>query len=111
MGDIYCPTCGEPWDAYHLRHDAIWETILADDEEKCSALSRKGTPLTDEVREALAEEGWEFPRSARSVLSFVRCPACPNVPIGTEKAELRQTLSELLGEDEDALQAELEDLS
>jgi hypothetical protein len=27
--DVHCTTCGEPWDAYHLRHDAIFETGLS----------------------------------------------------------------------------------
>ena len=22
--DVHCTTCGEPWDVYHLRHDAIY---------------------------------------------------------------------------------------
>jgi hypothetical protein len=22
--DITCRKCGEPWDAYHLRHDVVW---------------------------------------------------------------------------------------
>ncbi len=24
--DVHCSTCGEPWDVYHLWHDAIFET-------------------------------------------------------------------------------------
>lgn len=24
--DVHCSTGGEPWDVYHLRHDAIYET-------------------------------------------------------------------------------------
>ena len=27
--DVHCSTCGEPWDVYHLRHDAIYETGLS----------------------------------------------------------------------------------
>jgi hypothetical protein len=27
--DVHCTTCGEPWDVYHLRHDAIYETDLS----------------------------------------------------------------------------------
>lgn len=26
--DVHCSTCREPWDTYHLWHDAIWETGL-----------------------------------------------------------------------------------
>ena len=27
--DVHCTTCGEPWDVYHLWHDAIFETGLS----------------------------------------------------------------------------------
>src|SRR6266540_3927582 len=27
--DVHCSTCGEPWDVYHLRHEAIFETDLS----------------------------------------------------------------------------------
>ena len=27
--DVHCSTCGEPWDVYHLWHDAIFETGLS----------------------------------------------------------------------------------
>jgi hypothetical protein len=26
--DVHCSSCGEPWDVYHLRHEAIFETAL-----------------------------------------------------------------------------------
>jgi hypothetical protein len=32
--DVHCTTCGEPWDVYHLRHDAIFETDLSHTEAK-----------------------------------------------------------------------------
>ena len=32
--DVHCTTCGEPWDVYHLRHDAIFETDLDHAEAK-----------------------------------------------------------------------------
>ena len=32
--DVLCTTCGEPWDVYHLRHDAIHETDLDHAEAK-----------------------------------------------------------------------------
>lgn len=36
--DVHCSTCGEPWDIYHLRHEAIFETDLdqAEAEAWCS---------------------------------------------------------------------------
>ena len=30
--DVHCSTCGEPWDTYHLWHDAIWDTGLSEGE-------------------------------------------------------------------------------
>lgn len=27
--DIQCPTCGEPWDSHHIRHDEPHEWNLA----------------------------------------------------------------------------------
>jgi len=27
--DIECPTCGEPWDSYHMRHDGPYEWGLS----------------------------------------------------------------------------------
>jgi hypothetical protein len=43
--DVYCSTCGEPWDVYHLRHDAIFETDLSPAEaEAWRSLSRHERP-------------------------------------------------------------------
>jgi len=40
--DVHCSTCGEPWDVYHLRHDAIFETDLSHEEaEAWRTLSAK----------------------------------------------------------------------
>lgn len=30
--DVHCSTCGEPWDVYHLWHDAVFETGLSHEE-------------------------------------------------------------------------------
>ena len=35
--DVHCTTCGEPWDVYHLRQDAIYETDLSHAEAKAEA--------------------------------------------------------------------------
>ena len=32
--DVHCSTCGEPWDTYHLWHDAVFETGLSHEEAK-----------------------------------------------------------------------------
>jgi len=110
MGDLCCPTCGEPWDAYHLRFDAVWETDLSEHAKKI--YSDGGCkPFTKEIRSALERDGWSFPEGATSVMSFIRCPSCPeDAKTDKDKAELRSVLTEVLGDDEDAIQCELEDL-
>ena len=32
--DVHCSSCGEPWDVYHLRHEAIFETDLDPEEAR-----------------------------------------------------------------------------
>jgi hypothetical protein len=40
--DVHCSTCGEPWDVYHLRHDAVFDTDLSEEEAQAwGSLSRK----------------------------------------------------------------------
>lgn len=110
MGDVYCPTCGEPWDSHHLRFDAVWETDLP--EYAVKAYSENGTkPFTAELRSALERDGWAFPEGTNSIFAFLRCPSCPKeLKPPPEKAELRQAVAEMLGDDEDAIQTTLEDL-
>lgn len=108
MGDIKCPTCGEPWEAYHVRHDAIYDTSLPLSD--CKAAARAGSILSyPGAREALESEGWRF--AGHSMLSFVRCPACPKeAAVNEDKAAVRAFVTDILGEDEDGLQSELEDM-
>lgn len=106
--DIRCPTCGEPYDQYHMRHDEIWETDLPEGIKR--RLSDKGTPLDQyDARKHLEDLGWQF--AGNSVLTFVRCPCCPNeASPDLEEAEKRAVISDLLGDDEDGMAAMLEDL-
>lgn len=110
--DIHCPTCREPYESYHLKHDEIFETDLAPSEQ--DNLSECGTPLTPSARAALERLGWRF--KGESVLTFIRCPNCPPdaSPVVRRLAQRRiaqiEALSEVLGGDEDGLQSALEDL-
>jgi hypothetical protein len=117
MGDIFCPTCREPWDAYHLRHDEVWDTDLS--RHAAKVYSEGGCqPFTKEVREALERAGWKFPAGATSVLAFIGCPCCkenieengpPDPGKQADKIAMREALCEILGDDQDGLQNELED--
>jgi hypothetical protein len=54
--DITCAKCQEPWDFYHLMHDAIRETDLPEGVIKQQWKSK----LTPVFEEALQREGWRF---------------------------------------------------
>lgn len=107
MSEIPCPSCGEPWDPHHLKHDAVWETDLTDNAAKI--YSDEGChPFTKEVRTALERDGWAFPSGASSILMFIRCPACRPDDRASSDAIARREALQILGDDVDAIQAELE---
>lgn len=105
--DVHCSTCGEPWDVYHLRHDAIFDTDLSEEETKAwSSLSQR-TRLAPRYRKKFKEVGWEF---GTSILDVRRCPCCPkHAQINPDKAAAKAALTEILGQDEDGLAAMFED--
>jgi hypothetical protein len=105
--DVHCTTCGEPWDVYHLRHDAIFETDLTPEEAKAwSALPSKRR-LSSLFREKFRNAGYEF---GASVYILLRCPACPKgAKSDPDKVATKQRLAKLFGDDEDGLAATLED--
>ena len=72
--DVHCSTCGEPWDVYHLRHDAIFETDLSHAEAQAWTELSPKLRLLERYREKFKAVGYEF---GASVLNVVRCPACP----------------------------------
>jgi hypothetical protein len=72
--DVHCTTCGEPWDAYHLRHDAIFETGLCHTEAKAWTEVSPKLKLLPRYREKFKAVGFEF---GSSILNVMRCPACP----------------------------------
>ena len=116
MGDVYCACCKEPWDTHHLRFEAIHGTDLPTSfVEKLFSLSG---PLLSfpGVRDAFSREGWKF--AGNTLLAILRCPCCKTNEeqneYDKEELDLRttkmQVLFEMLGDDEDALQRELEDM-
>ena len=102
MPDIICPNCKEPWDAYHLRHDAIWETNMPDHvKENWDGI------LTDEIRESFKVVGWEFGERTSHI---IRCESCPEGETRvTTRSMAAEALADLLGDDEDGFIAMMED--
>lgn len=121
--DVQCLNCQEPWDTYHLRHDAVFDAIfdgglwpdlrdasLAGNDVR--GLIRERWPkqeLTDEVRQGFRAVGWEF---GGSILVVLHCPSCRSNSKAVDDATRAkaETLGSLLKGDPDGLAAELEDL-
>ena|GEM_PF-476199 len=105
--DVHCTTCGEPWDVYHLRHDAIYETDLSPAEAKTWTQLSPPLKLNDRYREKFKAAGYEF---GGSILNVLRCPACPkDAKPDPDKAAMKAGIVELLGDDEDGIAATMED--
>lgn len=117
--DVHCLNCREPWDTYHMRHDAIWDAIcdgglwpdlIGDDADQMKVKLHERWPeqkLIPEVREAFERVGWEF---GGSVLVIHRCPCCKNKPANPVSEDTRarvQAVDELLHDDLDGTAAEL----
>jgi len=105
--DVHCTTCGEPWDVYHLRFDAIYETDLSHAEAKAWTALSPPLKLRDRYREKFKAIGFEF---GGSILNVMRCPACPkDARPDPDTAALKAGIVELLGDDEDAIVDAMED--
>ena len=106
--DIHCSSCGEPWDIFHLRHDAIFETSLSHSEAKAWKNLSSKAKLSERYRKLFHEAGYEF---GASILDVMHCPCCPKgAKPDPNKAAMKAGLAEILGEDEDGLAAMMEDL-
>ena len=104
--DVHCTTCGEPWDVYHLKHDAIFETDLSPAEAKAWTELSPDLKLKDRYREKFKAAGYEF---GGSILDVMRCPACPNdAKPDPDRAAMKAGIVELLGDDEDGIAATME---
>src|SRR5690348_17242875 len=105
--DVHCSTCGEPWDTYHLWHDAIFETDLSVEEAEAWRALPRTEKLSPSYRDKFRVSGYEF---GNSVINVVRCPACPKVAKpNPERVATKAALEELLGDDEDGLASTFED--
>ena len=105
--DVHCSTCGEPWDVYHLWHDAIFETGLSQEEAEAWRSLPHVQKLSERYREAFRAVGYEF---GGSVINVMRCPACPKgAKPDLDRVATKAALEELLGDDEDGLAATFED--
>lgn len=72
--DVHCSTCSEPWDVYHLWHEAIFETGLRAEEAKAWSSLPRQEKLSLRYRKEFRVAGWEF---GQTVVNVVRCPCCP----------------------------------
>jgi hypothetical protein len=105
--DVHCSSCGEPWDVYHLRHDAIYETDLDPEEAKSWLNLSPNERLNSRYREKFKVVGYQF---GASVLNVIHCPACPkDARPDPDIAAMKAELIELLGDDEDGIASTMED--
>ena len=105
--DVHCTTCDEPWDTYHLWHDAIFETGLTQEEAKAWRSLPRAEKLNDRYRQEFRAAGWEF---GQSVINVILCPSCPkDAKPDSGRLKTKAALEQLLGDDEDGLAATFED--
>ena len=105
--DVHCTTCNEPWDVYHLWHDAVFETGLSHEDAEAWQQLPRTEKLSERYRAEFKTARWEF---GSSVINVIRCPCCPkDVRPNLERLATKQALEELLGDDEDGLAATFED--
>jgi hypothetical protein len=105
--NVHCSSCAEPWDVYHLRHDAIFETDLDPAEAEVWCGLPPAERLSGRYREKFKAAGYEF---GASILDVLYCPACPKSAMpDPDKAALKAEIVEILGSDEDGIASTMED--
>ena len=105
--DVHCSSCGEPWDVYHLSHDAIYEIDLDPEEANTWLNLPPNERLNSRYWEKFKDAGYQFDAS---VLNVIRCPACPkDATPNPDIAAMKAGLIEILGDDEDAIASTMED--
>lgn len=105
--DVNCSTCKEPWDVDHLWFDAIFETEISDKEAEAWRDLPRTQKLSKRYREIFKNAGWEF---GRTVINVIRCPCCPkDAQPDQDRVEIKSTLEDVLGDDEDGLAVTFED--
>jgi hypothetical protein len=104
---VHCSTCGEPWGAHHLWHDAIWDTGLSEPEVRVWKDLPQSKKLTRKWRTEFEAAGYYF---GQTLINVIRCPVCPKgAQPDEEKVQLKAELEKLLEGDEDGLAAKFED--
>ncbi len=105
--DVHCSTCYEPWDVFHLWHDAIFETGLTVEEAEAWSSLPRDQKLSDHYRKAFHAAGFEF---GQTVVNVIHCPACPkDATPNEERVQTKAAIEQLFGDDEDGFAATLED--
>jgi hypothetical protein len=93
--DVFC-ACGEPWEAYYLRHELID--------------SDNGEFFSQEVEDNLKQEGWIF--YDHNILAILQCPCCKNKKDRKQykaQEEMIKTASDLLKDDPDGFLSFMDD--
>ena len=105
--DVHCTSCNEPWDIYHLRHDAVYETDLSPAEAKAWIGLSPKQKLTQAFRAKFSAAGYDF---GASVINVLRCPACRiDSRPDADKAAMKAGIEEILGDDLDGIAAAFQD--
>ena len=105
--DVRCTTCGEPWNVYHLWHEAVFETELSPEEARAWRSLPRNRKLSPRYRAEFRAAGWEF---GQGVINVIRCPCCPDdAQPNAERLQTKALLEAMLGDDEDGLAATFED--
>jgi len=99
--DVHCSTCGESWDVYHLRHEAIHDTDIPFGESEAWRNLPFSYRLSEQYRDKFRAVGWQF---GQTVINVLRCPCCPATAQANPAVVLTKgAIEELLADDEDAL--------
>lgn len=109
-----CTNCEEPWEADHIKFDAIYETDLDEQTIKDFREWRDGDnkdqfKLYPYIRKAFKDIGYVF---GESLYHIIQCPCC-KANGSTKDKELSdkvKTVCSLLGDDLDGIESTLEDL-
>ena len=105
--DVRCTTCGEPWNVYHLWHEAVFETELSQEEARAWWSLPRSRKLCPRYRAEFRALGWEF---GQGVINVIRCPSCPDeAQPDAERLQTKAGLEAVLGDDEAGLAATFAD--
>jgi hypothetical protein len=109
--DVFCASCGESWDTYHLLYDEVWEWDLPQAIAHDFHRNPRFSGPADPARIAAKRAGWEF--AGATPLAILRCPGCPKrepLPDAKERSAVTRLATQMLAGDEDGLIVELSDL-